>query len=232
MRLSADSAPFYTSGVFLGVAGIAVGLIFGVIGVWAAFKAANPLRALPLQLRAVVPLLTSAVPQASDEVEIRVDGQILQYPQVVELKLANRNRRDIPTEAFDQHRPLCIDVGVPIVKILNRVDTPAGVRLPNLTYKGRVLALGPDLFKRGQSVTISLLVDGKEPIITIPESPFIDIDVPLLSGDSRPGLAAATLAAVVATAKAVAAKAASAEARAGAVAAKAAIATEKAKRLR
>jgi len=177
MHLLAGTSPLYSSAVFDWVTGIAVTLILGVLGVWAAFKAANPRQELAWQVRAIVPLLSDAAShQVRDTVQIRVDGQVLQSAQVVELYLINRGRRDIPTEAFDQKRPLRIDVGASIVKVLNRVDSP-GVRPPQITSEDSALTLGPDLFKRGQAVSVSLLVDGSEPTVTIPESPFIDIAV-------------------------------------------------------
>lgn len=186
MRLVAESGPWYTSGVFLGVAGIAAAVVFGVLGMWAAFRAANPRQELAWQVRASVPLLSSkASAEARDAVEIRVDGQVLHSPRVVELYLVNRGRRDISTEAFDQHRPLRVDVGVPIVKMLNQVHTPAGLRPPRITVEGSVAELGPDMLKRGQAAAISLLVNGSAPTVTIPETPFIDIAVRELPGEYR-----------------------------------------------
>jgi len=177
MHLPAAS-PFWISDTFLGMAGI----IVGMTGVWAAFRAANPRQELAFQVNASVPLLTGHIDRPRDLVEVRVDGRILRNAQLIELRLVNRGRRDIPTEAFDQKRPLCIDVGAPIVKILNAVHSPHGLRHPRLDVLDNVLTVGPDLFKRGQEITVSLLVDG-QPRITVPEPPFIDIAVRKRPGD-------------------------------------------------
>jgi uncharacterized membrane protein len=175
MNLLADS--WYASGLFLGVAGIVVTFVAGAIGVWAAFRAADLRQVVTFEVQTIAPFLTEAARDACGDVELHLDGKILNEPQVLDIRVANRSRRDIASSDFDQGRVLRLDVAVPVIKLLRFTSVPAEFRPPRVEIDGTALVLGPDLIKRGQSFVFSLLVDGSTPCITFPETPLLNISI-------------------------------------------------------
>lgn len=176
MRYMAET--WYNSGTFWGVAGIVVAVVVGAIGVWAAFRAADPRQVVTWKLRAVVPLLTRGnLHGVGDTLEIRLDGKALDDPRTVDILMRNQGKRDISTAAFDQLRPLRLELGTPIAKLLRTESTPPEFKSLGVEVHDTAIDIGPGLFKRGQSMVISLLVDGDHPQITFPDLPFIDVEL-------------------------------------------------------
>src|SRR4051794_11545497 len=86
----------------------AAGVVVAAAAIWVGWRAANPKRRLRYGMPVVTPLI-NAVPGAPPGIEVRHNGRRLTYPYVVEMRLVNEGRRDIPSAAFDQHRPLTLD---------------------------------------------------------------------------------------------------------------------------
>lgn len=82
----------------------------------------------------------------------------MQDPYILIVRLISRSRRDIPSDIFDQNRPIILDVGVPIIALLPSDDNndPS----PKFEYSGSVLKIGPDLIGRRQDMTFTILADG------------------------------------------------------------------------
>ena len=74
---------WYESGLAWGVIGLAATLIAGLVGVWAAFRAARPRREILLQILADFPLIPNS--NAREAVKISVDDEILSDARIVEL---------------------------------------------------------------------------------------------------------------------------------------------------
>jgi hypothetical protein len=117
----------------------------------------------------------NAAPGAPPGIEVRRGGRLLADPYVVQVHLVNEGRRDIPSAAFDQQRPLTLDVGAPILEILKATGSPE-CEVP-VTIQGTSVQIGPALIVRRQRMAFSLLVDGSAPRLTCPLPPLIDIDV-------------------------------------------------------
>lgn len=175
MRVLADQ--WYTSGAFLGFAGIAVGLVGIIVGVWAAFRAANPKQRLLYQVSAAVPILTGESREVRDVVEVLFEGKPLENPQVLEFHLVNAASGDIPADAFNRERPLRIEIGVPVKKVLGCVSVPDGQEVPEITHDGESILIGPDLIKRRQMVKVTLLLDGADPKVSVPNQSLINVEV-------------------------------------------------------
>ena len=165
---------WYSSGTSLGIGE----LVIGIVGVWAVFYVAKPpRRELAWQVRACVPLLNDQAHKMSAHVEVRVDGEPIKDPTVVEIRVFNRGRRDIPNSAFNDRQPLRMEVGTRVVKHLNRVSEPKDTTTPTIKVDDTGFVLLPGLIKKGQSITVLLLLDGAEPDVCVSASPLIDIPV-------------------------------------------------------
>jgi hypothetical protein len=99
------------------------------------------------------------------------------------VQLVSRSRRDIAREAFDEGKPLCLDLGTPIVECLQVTTSPPDRPDPAWTLDGSKLQIGPSHFGRRQTTVFSLLVDGKSPRITPPQQSLIDVRIE--HGDGR-----------------------------------------------
>jgi hypothetical protein len=187
VRLVAES--FYvTGGFWVAAAGVAVALALGVFTLWLTWRASNPKRRLLYGMPVVTPLLNGGA-NVPHGLEVRRDGQLLTEPHVLVLELFNQGRLDIPNHAFNQDRPLILDVGVRIVDIL-KTATPVDQAVPAVEIDGTRLEIGPDLIKSRQMISITLLVDGLKPTLSCPPHPLIDIHVDRQDGmPSRPSTA-------------------------------------------
>ncbi|QKV77705.1 hypothetical protein [Amycolatopsis sp. Hca4] len=173
----AQTAPdvdhWYTSGTFLTIAGIVVAAIMGVGAIVATYRSANPRRRLHLYQSGVA----SMVHIASKTLGIKVlqGDQELQNPHLVTVNVSNRGRRDIPRSSFDG--PITLDVGVEIVGQLNASSSgTSGVEpMPEVAISGTALVMQPSLIKRKQTLSYSLLVDGKP--TWQPKCAIVDVEV-------------------------------------------------------
>ncbi|WP_147312425.1 hypothetical protein [Thermomonospora umbrina] len=145
------------------------------------YRAQFPKRRLMYWRRSVTPLLTAPAGVRGD-VELRHKGRVLERPYAVDVILAGRGRRDVPSSAFDGG-PLRLDVGAPIVEVLQVIDDPkCSTPTPRVRVDGSALLVGPDLIGRRQRIVFSLLVEDR-PTLTC-RSPLIDVPV----GKGPPGL--------------------------------------------
>ncbi len=207
---------WYTSGTFWTGAGTVTAVLGAVAVVWVTFTVGFPRRRLYYGMPAAARLLTAPAGMRSD-LELRHHGTLLADPRVLTIELVSRGRKDIPSDAFNDRQPLQLDVGAPIVEVLQVTSKPDAL-----------LKIGPGLIGKRHEITITVLTDGEEPSLTC-QSPLIDVQVRqrIDDGSPTPQVAAAWAGAtaVVAVAVAVAAwPAAASSAAAGAVAAGAVVA--------
>lgn len=111
-------------------------------------------------LAASVPILRNIPEIKSAGLSVIHQGEKLADPHVLEVQLTSKRRRDIPTTAFDQDRPLSIDVGAPIVALLETSFVPDQAPLPAIATEGSSLKIGPALIRRRQEMTLFVLADG------------------------------------------------------------------------
>jgi hypothetical protein len=151
-----DTEHWYSSGTFWAALGVGVALLIGVptfLVTWV------PRQRLYYWAPPATPLVAASTRGITD-LEIRHDGRRLADPYLLAVTLTVRGRRDIPSSAFDQGRPLVFDLGARIVKVLQIRCSPAASLAPPVTVGGSALRVGPELVGRRQITTISVLVDG------------------------------------------------------------------------
>jgi len=186
------AAPFYTSSAFWAGASAMAAVFGAAVVVWATLAVGFPRRRLHYGLRDAAPLLRSgsgmpsnlqlqhrqAPADTADDGESGVSAawQILDKPRVLTLQLISRGRKDIPSDAYNDHQPLRLDVGIRIVEILQVTSRPKTLGAPEITIDGTSLRIGPGLIGRRHEITIHVLTDGGMPRLTC-RSPLIDVQV-------------------------------------------------------
>jgi hypothetical protein len=200
---AASQSHWYESGTFYAAAGAIAVVVIGAVTIWVTLRVGSIKRQLTYSMTDDTPLLATTTGLARADLEVLYQGQRLDAPRVISVRLASRGRRDIASGDFDQNRPLAIDVGVPIVK---RLATESAPELPEAAVRvdGQRLIVGPCLIRKRQVISFSFLVDGGPPLLSH-EDYLLNVDVRASaeSGDPRlPGLAAmnAIAVAVLATA--------------------------------
>jgi hypothetical protein len=169
----------YTSSTFWAIIGVAVAIVVGIVGVWAALRAASPEQRLFYSMPVITPLLNqqSGLPQDIEVRRMSQDGQgeVLNHPHVVNVQLTSRGRHDISREAFDGKEPLGLDVGAPIVECLKVATSPPDRSDPVWEVRGSKLLVRPSLIGRRQTTIFSLLVDGPSPCVNKPQQTLTDV---------------------------------------------------------
>jgi hypothetical protein len=171
--------PLYASATFWTIVSVAVAIVVGIAGVWAALRAGNLGRRLFYSMPVITPLLNqrSRLPQNIEVHRMSPDGQseVLNHPHVVNVQLTSRGRSDIAREAFDGEKPLGFDVGAPIVECLKVVTSPSDRPDPAWEIQGSKLLIKPSLIGRRQTTVFSLLVDGPSPCVNGPQQTLTDV---------------------------------------------------------
>lgn len=185
---------WYSSGTFWAATGVVVTLVIGVATFLVTWV---PRQRLYYRAPPVTPLLAHGTRGIAD-LEIHYEGRLLTDPHLLEVTLTARGRRDIPSSAFDQGRPLVFDLGAEIIKVLqvrcNSTTSPA----PPVDHEGRTLRVGPELIGRRQTTTIAVLVDGDNPSLECTQSALAQVTV--IRRDPPDGLSWARAALAVALA--------------------------------
>ena len=92
-------------------------VIIGIATMWVTWLSPFPKRRLLYSM----PIATSMLNMQSElteELKVIYGAKQLESPYVVNVELASRGRADIPRDAFDGGKPLCLDIGAPIVECL------------------------------------------------------------------------------------------------------------------
>lgn len=196
--------PLYTSGTFWGAAGAIAVLVTGAVATWVAFVLANPVRRLQCVMSAA-PLL-KAPPQGVSGLQITWDGTELREPNVLDVSITNRGRRDITGDDFDLKQPLEFRVHAKILAILGTSTTSNSTAFSAVVFDDDVLKVGPGLIPRRQTIKFTLLAIGAEPALSSAAAALREVKVDVLTEDEshrrKPGRfrAAAGLAASAAVA--------------------------------
>lgn len=155
-----SSTPWYASGLFWAIAGVAATVVAIVVGTMVAHRAANPRRRLHIYLESTFPLLRP-LPRG-EKLELRHNGQIVKAPFVATLTFHSRSAKDIPKSAFEGD-PISVNFGVPIVDLIEETSIPgrSGVSTPKAVQMSTSLAVGPCLLTTDHRLHYTVLVDGR-----------------------------------------------------------------------
>ncbi|SCF23805.1 hypothetical protein GA0070558_1772 [Micromonospora haikouensis] len=168
---------WYESGTFWSAAvGTLVAVLGLIVGPLIARRVQEARRRLLFSMPTATPLIRTTRFSAAN-LEVRHDGKPLSHPHVLEIRLTCQGRHDIPSAMFDGGQPLRLDVGVPIINVLDTNSSPDTAPHPEWAADGTAITIGPSLIKKNQTITFALLVDGPDPQLTCPHPPLIDVDV-------------------------------------------------------
>jgi hypothetical protein len=176
-----DLPPWYMSGTLWAIAAVLVGVVVGIITVWATFRSASPRRRLYVGLSSITPLLDRTGKEL-EGLEVRHKGSPLRDPYFVTVEIISRGRRDIPRTNFDG--PIEIDLSVDVVALLEAQSFAKPLTVPGPMYltTARGVQVQPALIARNHRLTYSLLVNGEPNLIL--RCPLENVDVRLALPDS------------------------------------------------
>lgn len=112
---------------------------------------------LPLRITYRVLFRTPVVRSQVEGLQVSYRGADLNDPHVLGIELGYRGRRDLRASSFED-RPFCIDVGAPVVGLIDS-DARRDEEL-SVEHLGSELKLGPCLVQRGELVRLVVLLDG------------------------------------------------------------------------
>lgn len=94
----------------------------------------------------------------------------------VGIYLSSRGRRDITRDAFDEGKPVELDIGVPIQRLVQTWNSRGDVRIVNAGVKGTCLLVGPGLINRRQDLRFTVIA-GEKPTRVTCQASLIDVSV-------------------------------------------------------
>ncbi|MEU9605444.1 hypothetical protein [Streptomyces sp. NPDC048057] len=154
-----------------------VGVLVGVLGAWATFRSANPKLRLQWWTVAQPPLFDS---RFGGPITVSAAGITINEPRIVQFHLTNIGRRDITSSIFHNGESLDFKFNSPIVAPLELRSEPEGTRLPDVQLppgaEGRV-EVRPGHIRRGQMITVTLLLDGQDVEAACAHMPLVDVDL-------------------------------------------------------
>jgi hypothetical protein len=153
---------WYASAAFQGFVTIILTLltlIAALVALW--IQLISSRRWLSYEIRAATPLVRAPA-EVSKDLKIVYDGTTVKDPYFIELRLVNRGREDISSNAFDQGMPIRFDFGIDIVKLLQITLEPDEPRALKVKADGSAVEIGPGLIHAHQELSIALLADGSD----------------------------------------------------------------------
>lgn len=150
-------------------------LVMGAFGVYYGRKALfPPKRQLTYLMERSSPIVDrSVLDPGSSAIEVRRNGVPLVDPHLIVVWVKNTGRHAIASEQFDQGRPLELDLHVPIVELLTAESGEAQPVVDACAVSGKSVLFGPELIKKGQIVTFTVLAEGSADLVV--REHFIDV---------------------------------------------------------
>ncbi|MFD4918890.1 hypothetical protein ACFWNR_37520 [Streptomyces virginiae] len=174
---------FYGSANFWTATGVLVALLVGAATVLITHRVGTAGKRIDIGIRKVTALVRAPAGVEAD-LELRHRGRVVAAPQIVEIALSNRGRRDITRNDFDNNSPIRLGVGASVIAVLQSSSSSSHNPPQPLTTDDSTLRFGPALIKRGQYISYSVLVDGPEIALTC-DAPLVDVKIrELRSADS------------------------------------------------
>lgn len=169
------------------VVSAAVALLLGWLGAWATLRASNPKRKVGWWEQSNTPLF--AEPRyagGNGPLTVQLGNTRLEKPRIIDLVIANLGKHDITAAMFHEGASLRFSFGAPVLVILEYESQPAAIlgqlidtyadigSMPTGPTVGGI-ELKPTLLRKGQIVTITVLVDGDRQPTRCTSFPLIDV---------------------------------------------------------
>jgi hypothetical protein len=160
--MSTVAGSWYSSGTFWSAAAVVVALLVGIATVAVTYLTRFARQRLEYGLRTVTALLT-APEGVREDLQLFHQGASIENPYLAEVVLAGRGRRDISRNAFDNGDPIRLELGTPIVELLqvSATDSASATPVPSVQVDETALLIGPALIGRRQLITLTVLVEDR-----------------------------------------------------------------------
>ena len=132
-------------------------------------------RLLTYGVQLSAPLLSMPI-DADPQLRVMRRGKRLANPYVIELRLKNHSRQDLPSSDFDKANPLCLDLGTKIVTLLGSAFEPQGSPALEVTANGNVIEIAPGLIRKRMEIKLVALVEGPGVKLTC-QSPLVNVEI-------------------------------------------------------
>ncbi|MGW2599275.1 hypothetical protein [Streptomyces klenkii] len=169
--------------IVVGVVAMVVSGALALAAIVVARRAAFPKRRLTYQLPKPARILAGASGVSPGRLVVMHEGSVLDDPYVAEVVVANAGRRDIPSSSFDGGNPMFLDLGVPIIEILDTTRLGPTHALLTATVSGSTLVVPAALIPTRHVTRFTVLVDG-EPSLTV-RAALADVDVRCLPAEGE-----------------------------------------------
>ncbi|MFC8350765.1 hypothetical protein [Streptomyces sp. NPDC057280] len=161
-------------------------LLVGAVGAWAAMRSANPQRKIHWWVQSNTALFDRPAGDG-DLLNVSLGSTRLSSPRIVELVISNSGERDVTASMFHEGEPIKFDFEHAVAAVLDVATDPDGTLLPQIeTWQTLIpgtggrhrggLVIKPALLRRGQTVTVTVLVDGEERPVRCVQFPLIDVE--------------------------------------------------------
>ena len=126
------------------------------------------------ELLASVPFLPNVPGLEAAGLSVIHNGEKLDNAHLLQVQVVSKSARDISTKSFDQGRPLCFDVGAPVVALLEAAYCPDQPPLPEVEITETGLQIRPDIIRSRQDMRFSVLVNGPGARLTCSSNPLLN----------------------------------------------------------
>lgn len=134
------------------------GLVVTAIAAYYARRALfPPRRRITISVPSATHLLRTV--DASINLSILLNGERIHRPHLVRVLVSNTGRYAIESARYDKDRAIMLDLGVPILAVLEARGTPPNFARAE-SVRGTRLLLGPELIQRAQTFAVDVIAEG------------------------------------------------------------------------
>ncbi|MER5363096.1 hypothetical protein [Streptomyces sp. NPDC002785] len=162
--------------ILVAIASVIATVITGIVAAVVTLRTALPKRRLGFYVNKLAQLMSPSTGLSDGRLVVAYDGNVLVNPYIVEIQMLNQTGKDIPANLFDSGAPIVLDLGVPIIELIETAwedwndGTPVR-HTPQATPGQSNLTMEPTLIPGHLMTTFTLLVEGE---------PRLDYTIPLI----------------------------------------------------
>jgi hypothetical protein len=162
---------WYVSPTFWTAPGTVAVVVMGVVATgitYMTWRKGSPIRRIGYRMSAVS-LLQDAAVESTRSLQTTWNDNLVTEPQLLRITLISQRRQYVGT---DDGKPLEFRVNAKILKII-QIDSDADFRA--IAFQDDILRVGPAFIGPQQSIELTLLANGKKPVLTPPPALHLDI---------------------------------------------------------